>query len=313
MRTWRVGTLSMGVVLLVTGLGLLYAQINEKLVLDWAAKWWPLIFILLGAEVLWQSWQANKNNIKISYDVLGVFVIIILLGFGLTMEALRETGVIEQCKTSLISRNYDLIHTADSISVDSALNKVVIEQSEAPLEIISGPADQITASCKADVTAPSRSQAMQILQQSQCLQTRREGDTLFITFASGRPLSSLGSGITDQSNTIYLPDQLQVCIYSGVPDLKIHAAQINNNWYINGVNNTALDLPAASNIQLLAQTNTPQELQGNAAWAVKEIPPAGTMDPEAEPVRTEGRLALGSGQFKINISSSGPVSVNVLP
>lgn len=313
MRTRRVGTLSMGIVLLVTGLGLLYAQINEKLVLDWAAKWWPLIFILLGAEVLWQSWRANKNDIKFSYDVLGVFIIIILLGFGLTMDALRETGVIEQCKISMISRNYDLIRTADPIPIDSALNKVVIEQSEAPLEIISGPADQITASCKADVTAPSRSQAMQILQQSQGLQTRREGNTLFITFASMRSLHSLGSGITDQSNTIYLPEQLQVCIYSGVPDLKIHAARISNDWYINGVNNAAMDLPASSNVQLLAQTNTPEELQGNAAWAVKEIPPAGNTDPEAEPARTEGRLALGSGKYKINISSSGPVSVDVLP
>lgn len=313
MRTWRVGTLSMGVTLLITGMGLLYAQINERLVLDWAAKWWPLIFILLGAEVLWQSWLAKKNDARISYDVLGVFIIILLLGFGLTMEALRETGIIEQCKTSLVSQNYDLIDNANPIPVDSGLKKVIIEQSEAPLEIISGPAEKISAACKADVTAPSRSQAMQILKQSQFFHSRREGDTLFITFASGRPLSSLGSGITDQSNTIYLPEQLQLCIYSGVSDLTIHAANISNDWYINGVYDADLDLPAASNVQLLAQTDSPQGLQGNAAWVVKEILPAGSADPEADPVRTEGRLMLGSGQYKINISSSGPVSVDVLP
>lgn len=313
MRTWRVGTLSMGVALLSMGLGLLYAQINEKLVLDWAARWWPLIFILLGAEVLWQSWQAKKNDAKIAYDILGVFIIGILLCFGLTMEALRETGVIEQCKTSLVSQNFDLVNTADSIPVDAALKKVIIEQSEAPLEIISGPADKITALSKADVSAPSRSEAMKLLQQSQCLQTRREGDTLFITFASSRPLSSLSSGMTDQSNTIYLPEQLQVCIYSGVNDVKIHAAHISNDWYISGIDNAALDFPAESNVELLAQTNAPEELQGNAAWTTKEIPVAGSTDPEADPVRTEGRLSLGTGQYKININSIGSVVVDVLP
>ena len=88
MRTWRVGTLTMGFTLLFMGLGLLYAQINEKVVLDLVAKWWPLIFILLGAEVLWQSWQAKKSESKIAYDILGVFIIMILLCFGLTMQPL---------------------------------------------------------------------------------------------------------------------------------------------------------------------------------------------------------------------------------
>lgn len=313
MRTWRVGTLSMGIVLLVTGLGLLYAQINEKIVLDWAAKWWPLIFILLGAEVLWQSWQANKNNVKVSYDILSVFIIIILLGFGLTMEALRETGVVEQCKISMISQNYDLIHTADAIPVDAALKTVIIEKSESSLEILSGPPDKITATCKADVTAPSHSQAMQILQQSQWLQTRRDGDTLFVAFASARPLSPLTAGINGQNNTIYLPPQLQVKIYSGVGDLQIHADEIDNDWYIDGVNDAALNLPAASNAALLVRTGAYGELKGNAAWDIKKIYPAGYDEAEAEPSGAEGRLTLGSGQHKMNINSSGSVSVDLLP
>lgn len=314
MRTWRAGTISMGITLLIMGLGLLYAQINEKLVLDLIAKWWPLIFVLLGVEILWQSWQAKKSNTHIAYDVLGVFIIMILLCFGLTMEAMHESCLIEQCRTSLISQNYELLNTSDPIPVDAGLKKVVIEQSSDPLEIVSSSNDKITASWKANVTATSRDEAVKTLKESQILQTRRQGDTLYIAFPSSRSASFMPAGINSQHNAIYLPETLQVSIYSGVSDLQIHAARISNNWYINGVDSVALDLPAASNLLLSAQTNSRDELQGNAAWEIKDaVQDSGTNSEESEPVSAEGRVLLGTGQFKMNINSNGPVSLDILP
>lgn len=314
MRTWRAGTVSMGITLLIMGLGLLYAQINEKLVLDLIAKWWPLIFVLLGTEILWQSWQARKNSSKITYDILGVFIIMILLCFGLTMEAMYESGLIEQCRTSLISQNYELLNASDPIPVDAGLKKVIIEQSSDPLEIVSCSTDKITASRKANVTSTSRNEAVKTLKESQILQTRRQGDTLYIAFPSSRSASFMPAGINSQYNTIYLPEDLQISIYSGVSDLKIHAARISNDWYINGIDSASLDLPVASNLLLTAQTNSRDELQGNASWEIKDAMQSGKSDiDEPEPVRTEGSVLLGTGQFKINIKSNGPVSLDILP
>jgi hypothetical protein len=304
----------MGITLLIMGLGLLYAQINEKLVLDLIAKWWPLIFVLLGTEILWQSWQARKNSSKITYDILGVFIIMILLCFGLTMEAMYESGLIEQCRTSLISQNYELLNASDPIPVDAGLKKVIIEQSSDPLEIVSCSTDKITASRKANVTSTSRNEAVKTLKESQILQTRRQGDTLYIAFPSSRSASFMPAGINSQYNTIYLPEDLQISIYSGVSDLKIHAARISNDWYINGIDSASLDLPVASNLLLTAQPNSRDELQGNASWEIKDAMQSGKSDiDEPEPVRTEGSVLLGTGQFKINIKSNGPVSLDILP
>jgi hypothetical protein len=304
----------MGLLLLITGAGLIYAQINEKMVLDLALKWWPLVFVLLGAEVLWQSWQAKKNDTRIAYDVLGVFIIIIVLCFGLTMEGLRESGIIEQCRTSLISQEYELTNAADPIPVDAGLKKVVIEQSSDPLEIINCSADSITASWKSNVRSTSRAEAVNMMKQGQMLQTRREGNTLYVAFSASHSSSFLPSGINNQRNTIYLPEDLQVYIYSGVNDLKIHAAKISNDWYINGVDSAALDLPVASNLQLSAQTNSREELQGNADWQIKNTGQAvDANEEESESGRTEGSVQLGNGQYKIHINSNGPVTLNILP
>lgn len=314
MRTWRVGTLSMGVTLLFMGIGLLYAQINNNLVLDWVVKWWPLVFILLGIEVLWQSYQAKKTSTAVAYDILSVFIVGILVCFGVAMEALHETGVIEQCKTALVSQNFTLQEPLDPIPVDAGLNKIIFEQSSDPLEIISCPADKITASISADVTATSRIDAMNLLKQNQVIQTRREGDTLYIAFNSSNRVSHMSPGVMSQRNKIYLPEQMKVGIYSGVSDIKIHASSINNDWYINGVQSAALDFPSSSNLQLTAQTNSQNELQGNAEWTIKEKPPIGDTNQEyAEPTQIEGKLVLGTGQHKITIKSNGPVAVDLLP
>lgn len=315
MRIWRVGTLSMGATLLLLGTGLLYAQLNEKLVLDWAVHWWPLVFIFLGVEVLWQSYQAKKTNTRVGYDILSVFIIGLLLCFGLAMQALSETGVIEQCKTMLVSQNFSLQTTSTAIPVDAGLKEVVIERSANTLEIISRPTDKITASFAAEVTAPARNTALQLLQESQGMETRREGDTLYIAFDSSYSFSHMSVGINRQKNTLYLPEQLKVSIYSGVSDIQIHAGNILNDWYINGTESLVVDFPSTSNIQLMAQVNSRSDLQGNADWTIKEDPALSNAKQEnnEEAVMINGNLNLGSGQHKMIVKSNGPVAVDLLP
>jgi hypothetical protein len=314
MRTWRVGTISMGATLLLMGIGLLYAQINEQLVLDWAIHWWPVIFIFLGAEVLWQAYQAKKSDGRVAYDILSVLIIGLLLCFGLAMQALSETGVIEQCKTMLVSENYELQNTSKPILLDAGLKEVVVEGSASSLEIFSGPMDKITSTFKADITAPSRKAALKLLQESQGVEIRREGDTLYITFVSSSPVSHLSSGLSRQSYSLYLPEQLKVSIYSETNDAQIHAKNILNDWYIHGIQSVALDLPSASNLQLTAQVNSQSELQGNAGWTIKEKPStSGENSVNEETAMAEGSLNLGTGQHKMIINSNGPVSVDLLP
>lgn len=305
----------MGSTLLLMGLGLLYAQINEQAVLEWAARWWPLVFIFLGAEVLWQSYQAKKTDSTVGYDILSVFIIGLLLCFGLGMQALSETGVIAQGKTMLVSQNYELQQNSVEIPLDSALKEVVIEGSSAPLDIFSRPTNKISASVRADVVAPSQNVAGAILQQNQTANVRREGDTLYLSFTSGSPVSNLSPGIESLQYSLYLPEQLKVTIHSEYTDLDIHARSILNDWYIDKAQSIDLDLPATSNLQLMAQVDNRSDLQGNAPWVVKESPPASEANAQEyeEAAKVQASLNLGSAQHKMTINSSGALIVDLLP
>jgi len=52
MRKWRVGTISMGILLVATGILLLLGEIKGISGAMLILRWWPVILIVLGVEIL---------------------------------------------------------------------------------------------------------------------------------------------------------------------------------------------------------------------------------------------------------------------
>ncbi|RUT36040.1 hypothetical protein EJP77_03325 [Paenibacillus zeisoli] len=73
---WRVGTLTMGLSLLIVGIVILISHVYGYS--SWAAAkaWWPIYFILLGIEILAHS--IFRRNMRIQYDVMSIFLISVL-------------------------------------------------------------------------------------------------------------------------------------------------------------------------------------------------------------------------------------------
>lgn len=82
MRQWRVGSLSMGIFLIVLGAALLLNRIGGIDASEILFKWWPVILILLGLEILGHEYFSKGTSPKIKYDGISVFIIIIILVFS---------------------------------------------------------------------------------------------------------------------------------------------------------------------------------------------------------------------------------------
>ena len=87
MRQRRVGTISMGILLMGLGILLVYARINMYDSLSVVIKWWPILFFLLGAEVLMYTYFSNNEN-KIKYDIFSILVVMIIVTVVLVYIAL---------------------------------------------------------------------------------------------------------------------------------------------------------------------------------------------------------------------------------
>lgn len=79
----RVGTLTLGIVLIVFGILFVARIIQPAINYDFILNCWPLILILLGAEIL-VSYILNKED-KIKYDGWAIALIVLLSFFALGM------------------------------------------------------------------------------------------------------------------------------------------------------------------------------------------------------------------------------------
>jgi hypothetical protein len=93
MRQWRVGTFSMGILLVSLGFVLLVSQVIGISVIDQAIKWWPAILIILGLEVLIHIYTSNQEEPRVKYDVFSIFLVFMIMLFSIAAHF--ATGIIQ--------------------------------------------------------------------------------------------------------------------------------------------------------------------------------------------------------------------------
>lgn len=91
--THRVGTITLGVTMISIGVIFLVQLFFDVLDYGWIWKLWPVIFIMLGVEVLLAN--AGKKR-QFVYDKAGIVLTFLLTGFAVGMAVVGEImGVVE--------------------------------------------------------------------------------------------------------------------------------------------------------------------------------------------------------------------------
>ena len=90
--THRVGTITLGVTMILIGVIFLVQLFFDVLDYGWIWKLWPVIFIMLGVEVL----LANGKKWQLVYDKAGIVLTFLLTGFAVGMAVMGEImGIVE--------------------------------------------------------------------------------------------------------------------------------------------------------------------------------------------------------------------------
>ena len=83
MRERRVGTFTLGIVLLVFGVLFLLRIFFNTMQYYYIFMLWPVIFILLGGEVLYYA--LHQKQVQYKYDFAAILIIMMLVVFALCM------------------------------------------------------------------------------------------------------------------------------------------------------------------------------------------------------------------------------------
>lgn len=83
MKTRRVGTITLGSILILFGVLYLSHLFLPAISYLWIVKLWPLILIAMGIEILYSYF--TKKEEKLCYDTAAIWILILLSVYALAM------------------------------------------------------------------------------------------------------------------------------------------------------------------------------------------------------------------------------------
>lgn len=290
MKQRRVGTLTMGVVLVILGSLLILANLKGNAAIIFILKGWPLILILLGGEVLWFSHSSQGEKCKFVYDIFSIFIIGVICFTSLGIYSLTEIGIISRVNAMVYNQSFMLNTAIQECPIDESVKKLIIEAPKCNIKVRTGSENKVAIYGKAYVEAESRKRAEELLKAYTDAVYRKQGDVLYISF--NMPISGRDVRL-DQYNLI-LPENL--------------AVEIDNASY-----RAEVQLDESSNVKVLAIVRDREDLAGNANWEVTEEGSPredSNENPNQNSNNIRGKVTYGTGKYQINIISRGKVVLN---
>jgi urocanate hydratase len=223
MRKWRVGTISMGLVLIGTGICLFFAKINDQAIFDAVIHWWPLVFILLGLEVLVLSFWGKNNNSLVKYDIFSIFIILLIVFCGLGLYSLEGIGVTGKINDYLTSHEYHIRTSTNEIPVEPEVERLVINAPFCKLKIQTSETNIISSYSYALARADSQEAAKNLADKDTELVSSTSGNTQFISFQL-----PAAENVQTTEYTIIIPQNIDVELHNSY-SVQIYTYELDNN------------------------------------------------------------------------------------
>lgn len=208
-RQWRVGTLSMGISLLLLGLLILISQWKGIEVFDYALKWWPIVFVLLGVEIVGYTLFFRKGE-YVKYDVFSMFIVGLLTISCIGMAALSSTGVMDYIRRET-GAVYKTVQLPDiRMNVPQGVTKVIVQGS-----YIYNVKKDNSSSDELLVFGSLNTSEAELLKEegtlSELIQTKQAGNILYINL-SDPPYNKLNGGSNRLDVTVSAPSSLKIIV-----------------------------------------------------------------------------------------------------
>lgn len=256
---YRVGTLSVGLLFITLGVGLLLQHWIDFSFTSLLFTWWPILLILLGAEILITlRFLKKESEARVGYDLFSIFIILMFTVVSLFLYTVKESGFLSYVQSS-ITAGYDLSTTPEIIDDLNGIRKVVISGQAQHIQLRSQGSDTAKVSIQSDwkhVSGVTLEEASQKV--SDLVQKKKEGDTLYLTFSQPAYQTSF-RGRIDGLFHLELPEDLELHINVREATISVEADSLKANWNIQSeYGSVNIWSPSEINYNILAKTQNGQ-------------------------------------------------------
>lgn len=234
MKQWRIGTLSMALVLISSGIFLLISGWSGKQLLsDLIRLWWPVIFVLLGLEIVVYLFVHKKNEPILRYDVFSILFVGILGMVCLGMLLLASVGILDEVRYAVSAQEHTVAMNPIVEKVDDKVAKIVVQADEhgfGEIHVSASNVDEVhlMGSYRELLVDDA---ALHEKYEKDAVSTHTIGDTMYIRLLQPPRKHGLRSTNPKVHWTIVLPEQLEVTLKTG-HHLVNADTDIPDNWTI---------------------------------------------------------------------------------
>ena len=294
MRTWRVGSFSMGAALVFLGIFLLLAQFFKWDPAIAMVSWWPFLFIILGVEILIYLAVKKEEKPIVKYDFISIIFIGIISTFGLGMAMLNATGLLEVTSqfVSAEERTSDLPKFEERLTDD--IKRVSVETGSYSVTIEGSPGKEavIFGTYRGFIgkgIIPLKNVADYAL-------IEKQGDTLYIRFKE-MPTSRLMNHGGQVHATLLIPSNVMLDVVGNGGDMEIKPRDLKADWSIDNVGYLNMDMNEDANITIEAVDL--HKLDEDREWGSKEEEVV-----EKESGMLSGNFIFGTGAHTLKVKNT---------
>jgi hypothetical protein len=303
MRTWRVGTFSMGASLVFLGLFLFLSRFLGFDLVHVMTAWWPILLIVLGIEILLYLFFSRQEKPVLKYDFLSIIFVGLLGSVGILFAMLSATGIMEKVE-DVVAREERSFELPDfSYQMDDSIKRVVLRTVGYQTTIEA--TDERAVSMFGTYRTQTSNKERLIKSADDFVYANKKGDTLYINVKT-LP-NELGPFNSHQeiASTILIPKGVKLEVIGNGNEIALNPRSLENDWSINGAG--SIDVKVEENSNLNIEAVGVGEVNGkDGAWKVTE-----KGDPNGmEGVERNAVHQSGEGNYHINIINTYNVSLN---
>lgn len=288
MKNKRIGTISMGIVLIAFGLLIFFAQFNKVSALKLAVNIWPGVLILLGGEILWANYKSKDEEIKLRYDIFSIFIVFVIVMTSIGIYGMMEIGLLDRIRYEVARKTYNYELPLEDYAVDENIKNIIINGDRVSnLSIRSDSGNKIVSTGNININTDSQEKADKIFKENR-VNIERIDNTLYISYKEDDSHNYYGASLN-----LVVPSHVDVEVANG-GNIDVVMDKVDGNWIIDGGDVVKMRLKKDSNIKVQAMVNREYNLGGNVAWKDTKI---GT----EEDYVLKGELVFGEGIYSLNI------------
>lgn len=316
MRTWRVGTISMGAALLFLGIFLLLSHILKWDSAYVLASWWPVLLIILGGEILVYLLVSRQEKPYLKYDFISIILVGIIGTVGIGFTVFQATGILGQVNTFLQAEVKTKDIPAYNQQVNDDITRIVVKTGNHPLTIESSSDNELS------IFGTYRSQDTNaeslIKDTSDYLFTNIKDDTLYITFKDLPERNEfIHSNMPTLQVTLVVPSSKSLEVSSEYNQITLKPRMLLNSWNVTGMADMTVMLSKSNDLTVYAENVEriiePSEWQFAEAASAEQLHKDSDeySDSAEDYIRKSATLKVGTGKYPITLSNAMSVNVSI--